>query len=51
MTEICGRWAIIGAGSVITQNVPSDALALGRANQENIDGAAVIFRSKRQSKD
>ena len=43
--------SIIGAGSVITQNVPSDALALGRANQENIEGAAEIFRAKREQKD
>ena len=43
--------SIVGAGSVITKNVPNDALALGRANQENIDGAAIIFRAKRKKED
>jgi bifunctional UDP-N-acetylglucosamine pyrophosphorylase/glucosamine-1-phosphate N-acetyltransferase len=27
--------ALVGAGSVITKNVPENALALGRARQEN----------------
>ena len=31
-----GRGATTGAGSVITQNVPDDALAVGRARQRNI---------------
>ena len=30
----------MAAGSVITQNVPSDALALGRATQTNKDNWA-----------
>ncbi|MEI9812018.1 MAG: DapH/DapD/GlmU-related protein [Acidobacteriota bacterium] len=30
-----GQDSYIGAGSVITQEVPADALALGRARQEN----------------
>lgn len=38
--------AFIAAGSTITQNVPSDALAFGRARQEVKDGWAVQWRSK-----
>ena len=33
-----GDNALVGAGSVITQNVPNDALALGRARQTNKEG-------------
>lgn len=33
-----GDDALVGAGSVITQDVPSDALALGRARQTNKEG-------------
>lgn len=35
-----GDGSLVAAGSVITQDVPSDALALGRARQENKDGWA-----------
>ena len=35
-----GDGALVAAGSVITQNVPSDALALGRATQTNKDNWA-----------
>lgn len=35
-----GDGALVAAGSVITRDVPSDALALGRARQENKDGWA-----------
>ena len=33
-----GKGAYVGAGSVITKNVPPGALALGRARQENREG-------------
>lgn len=33
-----GKGAVVGAGSVITQDVPPGALALGRARQMNIPG-------------
>lgn len=41
-----GRGAIIAAGSTITENVPPDALAFGRAQQVNKRSAAEAFRSK-----
>ncbi|MDE2180986.1 MAG: bifunctional UDP-N-acetylglucosamine diphosphorylase/glucosamine-1-phosphate N-acetyltransferase GlmU [candidate division NC10 bacterium] len=41
-----GRGAIIAAGSTITEDVPPDALALGRAQQVNKSGSAAVFRSK-----
>ncbi|CBE69040.1 MAG: bifunctional UDP-N-acetylglucosamine diphosphorylase/glucosamine-1-phosphate N-acetyltransferase GlmU [Candidatus Methylomirabilis oxygeniifera] len=41
-----GRGAIIAAGSTITENVPPDALAFGRARQVNKSGSAGAFRSK-----
>ncbi len=39
-----GRGAIIGAGSVITADVPADALAVARSRQENRRGWAKKFR-------
>lgn len=42
-----GRGAIVGAGSVVTENVPSDALALARGAQVNLAGGARRFRAKR----
>lgn len=39
-----GRGAIIGAGSVITKDVPEDSLALGRSVQVNKEGWAKIKR-------
>lgn len=39
-----GRGAYIGSGSVITKDVKSDALAVGRARQADYDGWAVNFR-------
>jgi bifunctional UDP-N-acetylglucosamine pyrophosphorylase/glucosamine-1-phosphate N-acetyltransferase len=41
-----GRGAIIAAGSTVTENVPPDALAFGRARQINKSGSAGAFRSK-----
>jgi bifunctional UDP-N-acetylglucosamine pyrophosphorylase/glucosamine-1-phosphate N-acetyltransferase len=43
-----GEGAIVGAGSVITRDVPKNAIALGRGMQKNLDGAAIKFRSSRQ---
>ena len=42
-----GEGAIVGAGSVITKNVPSDAVSIARGSQSNIDGAAERFRSRK----
>jgi bifunctional UDP-N-acetylglucosamine pyrophosphorylase/glucosamine-1-phosphate N-acetyltransferase len=42
-----GSGAIVGAGSVVTDNVPSDALALARGAQVNLAGGARRFRAKR----
>ncbi len=39
--------AIVAAGSAVTDNVPADAMAIGRARQENRDGWAAIYRGKR----
>jgi bifunctional UDP-N-acetylglucosamine pyrophosphorylase/glucosamine-1-phosphate N-acetyltransferase len=41
-----GDGALIAAGSVITQDVPADALALGRARQELKGGWAATRRAK-----
>lgn len=40
--------AIIGAGSVITKNVPSNALGLGRSKQENKESWAIQWRQRKQ---
>jgi bifunctional UDP-N-acetylglucosamine pyrophosphorylase/glucosamine-1-phosphate N-acetyltransferase len=45
-----GDGAIIAAGSVITEDVPADALALARGRQENKPGRAVTMRQKLQGK-
>lgn len=44
-----GDGAIVGAGSVITKDVPSDALAVSRAKQRDIEGYAAKFRSEKQA--
>lgn len=43
-----GRGAIVGAGSVITIDVPADALALGRTRQENKEEWAKSWRLKKR---
>jgi bifunctional UDP-N-acetylglucosamine pyrophosphorylase/glucosamine-1-phosphate N-acetyltransferase len=42
-----GRGAIVGAGSVITQSVSADALALGRGRQTEKPGWAAKFRESK----
>lgn len=41
-----GEGAIVGAGSTITQDVPADALALGRVRQTNLSGRAEKLREQ-----
>jgi bifunctional UDP-N-acetylglucosamine pyrophosphorylase / glucosamine-1-phosphate N-acetyltransferase len=41
-----GAGAYIAAGSTITRDVPADALAFGRARQENRDGYAAALRQR-----
>ncbi|HQO78827.1 MAG TPA: bifunctional UDP-N-acetylglucosamine diphosphorylase/glucosamine-1-phosphate N-acetyltransferase GlmU [Thermodesulfobacteriota bacterium] len=42
-----GKGAIIGAGSTITKNVPSEALALERSKQINLDSIATILKGRK----
>jgi bifunctional UDP-N-acetylglucosamine pyrophosphorylase/glucosamine-1-phosphate N-acetyltransferase len=44
-----GRDAMTGSGSVITQDVPAEAVALGRARQVNKPGLAVKLLDLYQS--
>ncbi len=41
--------AYVGSGSVITRDVPADALAVGRARQIVIDGWAASFRDRKRA--
>lgn len=45
-----GDGALVGAGSVITNPVPADAIAVERSEQKNQSGAAKRFREKRKTK-
>lgn len=42
--------AYVGAASTISRDVPKDALAIGRAKQENKEGYAARIRSRNQSR-
>ncbi len=42
-----GGGAIVGAGSVVTEDVPDDALAVARGVQMNIPGWATNFRARK----
>lgn len=44
-----GKGAFVGSGSVITENVPDDALGLGRGRQTVKEGWATDFRAKAQA--
>ncbi len=45
-----GDGAMVTAGSVITEDVPADAMAFGRARQETRAGRAASFRASRKKK-
>ncbi|HEY4547316.1 MAG TPA: bifunctional UDP-N-acetylglucosamine diphosphorylase/glucosamine-1-phosphate N-acetyltransferase GlmU [Pedomonas sp.] len=45
-----GDGAIVGAGSVVTKDVPADALAVARGNQAEKQGWAARFRAAMQTK-
>ncbi|MBS9720442.1 bifunctional UDP-N-acetylglucosamine diphosphorylase/glucosamine-1-phosphate N-acetyltransferase GlmU [Tianweitania sp. BSSL-BM11] len=44
-----GDGAYVASGSVITQDVPGDALAFGRARQKTMDGRAEDLRARQRS--
>lgn len=44
-----GDGAIVGAGSVVTKDVPGDALAVSRAKQRDIGGYAAKFRAEKMA--
>jgi len=46
---VIGDGAIVAAGSVITQDVPAQSGAFGRARQENKDGWAARWREKKRN--
>ena len=46
-----GDHAMVAAGSVVTETVPPDAIAVGRAQQKNLEDAAQRFREKRSKKE
>ena len=45
-----GEGAIVGAGSVITRDVDTDALAVTRSRQRNLENRGQIFRQNRGAK-
>ncbi|MBS1715936.1 MAG: bifunctional UDP-N-acetylglucosamine diphosphorylase/glucosamine-1-phosphate N-acetyltransferase GlmU [Armatimonadetes bacterium] len=44
-----GAGAFVAAGSVVSQDVPEDAMAIGRARQENKEGWAKSWRDKQSN--
>jgi bifunctional UDP-N-acetylglucosamine pyrophosphorylase/glucosamine-1-phosphate N-acetyltransferase len=47
---VIGAGALVASGSVITEDVPADALAFGRARQTLKPGAAAVFREEAKAK-
>jgi bifunctional UDP-N-acetylglucosamine pyrophosphorylase/glucosamine-1-phosphate N-acetyltransferase len=47
---VIGEGAYVGSGSVVTRDVPKDALAIGRARQENKEGRAATLRALKKKK-
>jgi bifunctional UDP-N-acetylglucosamine pyrophosphorylase/glucosamine-1-phosphate N-acetyltransferase len=45
-----GDGAIVAAGSVVTMDVPGDALAIGRSKQENKEEWASLWRERKQAR-
>jgi bifunctional UDP-N-acetylglucosamine pyrophosphorylase / glucosamine-1-phosphate N-acetyltransferase len=45
-----GDGAMVAAGSVITQDIAPDDMAIARADQKNITGAAKRFKDKAKVK-
>ena len=43
-----GNGAIVAAGSVITENVPDNSLAIARNTQVNVEGGAAKYRAKKE---
>jgi len=46
-----GKGAVVAAGSVITDDVPSNCLAIERGSQKNIKDGAVKYRKKKEMKE
>ena len=44
-----GKGSIVAAGSVITEDVPSDAMAVSRGRQINMPGGALNYRKKKEN--
>jgi bifunctional UDP-N-acetylglucosamine pyrophosphorylase/glucosamine-1-phosphate N-acetyltransferase len=44
-----GNGAYVASGSVVTEDVPDDAVAFGRARQENKPGRAAVIRERNQA--
>ena len=45
-----GAGAIVGAGSVITSDVPDEAIGIARGRQSNLEGRAPAFRAQARAK-
>ncbi len=45
-----GDGAMVVAGSTITQDVPEDAMAFGRARQQTLPGRAAAFRKRKETR-
>jgi bifunctional UDP-N-acetylglucosamine pyrophosphorylase / glucosamine-1-phosphate N-acetyltransferase len=45
-----GAGALVAAGSTITEDVPADALAVARGDQQNREGAAARYRERQRAR-